>query len=357
MNFAARSMISADKLLGWDKLVFVLLAFVCAAAVALATTPLAKRLAVKLGIIDVPKDARRMHKDSVPMLGGLAIYLGTVVAALIFLNFDTTLVAGFAGATIIFVLGVFDDRFDIPAWIKLVVQLVAASIPVIFGLRIEFVALADSKIYLEWLAVPITVLWIVGITNAVNFIDGLDGLACGVSLISAASLCFLAVFLGRDDSAVITAAVAGACLGFLPYNRHPAKIFMGDCGATFLGYLMAFVSVYGLFKTSAFISLAGPVIIMALPIFDALWAIVRRVAKGQSPMTADRGHLHHRLIDSGVSHKVAVRIVHIICIMFSLLAIVFAFFGVLYTLILAAALAAVSVIAVKLHKKEKNEKQ
>lgn len=357
MNFAAKSMISADKLLGWDKLAFVLLAFACAAVIAFAATPLAKKIAYKLRIIDVPKDERRMHKDSVPMLGGLALYLGTLIAAALFLEFDITLVAGFIGATLIFILGVLDDKYDIPAWIKLIVQIAAAAIPVACGLRIDFVAPTGDKMYLGWLAIPITVLWIVGITNAVNFIDGLDGLACGVSLISSASLCFLAVFLGRADSAIITAAVAGSCLGFLPYNRHPAKIFMGDCGATFLGYVLAFVSVYGLFKTSAFISLAGPVIIMALPIFDTLWAIIRRVSKGRSPMTADRGHLHHRLIDKGLSHKVAVRTVHIICIMFSLLAIVFAFFGVVYTLILAAVLAAASALVIRLHKKERNEKQ
>ncbi len=353
------SRVHAEKFLNSGDLLFVLLALAISAAAAVLITPLAKRLAVRLGIIDVPKDARRMHSESVPMFGGFAIVCAFLLGALPFLEYDITLVAGITGALIMAVLGAFDDKYDIPAWIKLIIQLAAAAIPVIAGLRIEFVAIADSKLYLQWLAIPITILWIVGLTNAVNFIDGLDGLAAGASGISSVSLCLLAIFLGRADSAVLTAAVAGACFGFLPYNRHPAKIFMGDMGATFLGYIMAFISVYGLFKTSAFISFAGPVVIMALPIFDTLWAIVRRVLKGQSPMTADRGHIHHWLVDHGLSQRVAVRVVYMICIMCSAVAIVLAFFGALWAMLLAAVCIAAAILVarsvIKTYKRGKNE--
>ncbi len=336
-----------DKLLDAKGILFACLALLISAVLAYLLTPLSKKLAYKLKIVDVPKDSRRMHTDSIPLFGGSAIIVAFFAAVLPFLELDKTVIAGLVGALIIGVMGAVDDKYDLPAWFKLIIQLFAAAVPVIAGLRIDFVALADSKLYLEWLSIPITILWIVGLTNAVNFIDGLDGLAAGASGISSLFLCFLAIFLGRGESAVMTAAIAGACFGFLPYNRHPAKIFMGDMGATFLGYILAFISVYGLFKTSAFISFAGPVIIMALPIFDTLWAIVRRLAKGQSPMQADRGHLHHWLIDHGLSQRVAVRIVYMICLMCSILAVVLAFFGIGPTLILLAVFAVIAVFTAK----------
>ena len=208
------------------------------------------------------------------------------------------------------------------ASIKLVVQIVAALIPVLYGgLRIETLSnfnffSAEPYSYLGILSIPITVIWIVGLTNAVNFIDGLDGLAAGVSSISAITMLVISCILGDPVVAVVIAALAGAIIGFLPYNFNPAKIFMGDTGSNFLGFILATLSIQGLFKFYAVVSFAVPFLILGLPLFDMLSSIIRRVAKGQSPMAPDRGHIHHRLIDMGLSQKQAVAVLYgITCIL------------------------------------------
>ena len=200
---------------------------------------------------------------------------------------------------------------------------------------------------LGWLSYPITIIWIVAITNAVNFIDGLDGLAVGVSAISTASLIVIALLVAETNIAVILCALFGACLGFIPYNRNPAKIFMGDTGSTFLGYILACLSVQGLFKMYAIISFAVPFLILGLPIFDICFAFLRRIAKGQSPMTADRGHVHHRLIDMGFSQKQAVAISYMLTAILGLAAVLLTSSGELKALILIAAVLVVGAIGVK----------
>ena len=231
-------------------------------------------------------------------------------------------------------------------------QIVAALIAVHAGCRIYILSninifSSDPFWILGWLSIPISVFWIVGITNAVNLIDGLDGLACGVSTISSMTLLVIALTVSEPDVAVLTAALAGACIGFLPYNLNPAKIFMGDTGSTFLGFILATVSIQGLFKFYTIISFAVPFLMLGLPIFDTSYAILRRLAKGQSPMTPDRGHIHHRLIDMGLNQKQAVATLYVISAILGLSAVVLTTSGEGRAMLLFLVLCIVAVVAAR----------
>lgn len=307
----------------------IIAAFAIAAVLSYFFTPPVKNFAHKVGAIDVPKDARRMHKKPIPRLGGLAIYGGFLCSILIFGQLDETMLCVLLGAAIIVALGIFDDVLALGAKLKFVVQIVAAAIPVCIGdlqigLFTNLNPLSDTPfVHLGILAVPATIIWIVGITNAVNLIDGLDGLAVGVSSIAAITMLAVALLTGNMPIAITMAALAGACIGFMPYNLNPAKIFMGDTGSTFLGYMLATVSIMGLFKFYAVISFAVPFLILGLPIFDTANAIIRRVAAGRSPMSPDRGHVHHKLIDMGFNQKQSVRILYAVCAILGTSAIMF----------------------------------
>ena len=306
----------------------IIAAFAVAAVLSYFFTPPVKNFAHKVGAIDVPKDARRMHKKPIPRLGGLAIYGGFLCSILIFGQLDETMLCVLLGAAIIVALGIFDDVLALGAKLKFVVQIVAAAIPVCIGdlqigLFTNLNPLSDTPfVHLGILAVPATIIWIVGITNAVNLIDGLDGLAVGVSSIAAITMLAVALLTGNMPIAITMAALAGACIVFMPYNLNPAKIFMGDTGSTFLGYMLATVSIMGLFKFYAVISFAVPFLILGLPIFDTANAIIRRVAAGRSPMSPDRGHVHHKLIDMGFNQKQAVAILYAISATLGLTAVV-----------------------------------
>jgi len=331
---------------------YVLLALVIAAVVSCASTPLVKVLSVKVGAVDVPKDARRMHDHPIPRMGGLAIFFGFVAAILLMVQLDTAKKGMLLGAVIIVVLGIFDDIYALPAKPKFLIQIAAALIAVIAGNRIEVLSnpniFSDNPVWkLGALSIPITVIWIVAITNAVNLIDGLDGLACGVSTISAATMLVIALRFCEVDVAVMMAALAGACIGFLPYNFNPAKIFMGDTGATFLGFVMATVSVNGMFKQYTIISFVVPFLVLGLPIFDVCFAVVRRLSHGQNPMKPDRGHVHHRLIDMGFSQKQAVGVLYVISAILGLSAVVLTAGGAEKAMIFLLAMAAAAVIAWK----------
>ena len=308
-------------------------ALVAALLVALITTPIVKSLAQKWGAVDVPKDGRRMHDHPIPRMGGLAIFLGFLLSVILFLPFlgdmgiSPQIRGMLLGAVIIVVLGILDDIYALPALPKLIVQIVAAVIAVGCGNLITVISnpnVFSSELYWElgWLSYPVTVVWIVGVTNAVNLIDGLDGLACGVSTISSMTMLVIALAMAEPEVAVLMAALAGACLGFLPYNMNPAKIFMGDTGSTFLGYVLGVVSIQGLFKYYMLISFVVPFLLLGLPIFDTCFAFIRRIAHGQSPMHADRSHIHHRLIDMGLSQKQAVAVLYIIAAILGLSAVV-----------------------------------
>ena len=324
----------------------IIAAFAVAAVLSYFFTPPVKNFAHKVGAIDVPKDARRMHKKPIPRLGGLAIYGGFLCSILIFGQLDETMLCVLLGAAIIVALGIFDDVLALGAKLKFVVQIVAAAIPVCIGnlqigLFTNLNPLSDTPfVHLGILAVPVTIIWIVGITNAVNLIDGLYGLAVGVSSIAAITMLAVALLTGNMPIAITMAALAGACIGFMPYNLNPAKIFMGDTGSTFLGYMLATVSIMGLFKFYAVISFAVPFLILGLPIFDTANAIIRRVAAGRSPMSPDRGHVHHKLIDMGFNQKQAVAILYAISATLGLTAVVLTSSGEVKAIVLLLAVLA-----------------
>ena len=338
----------------------MLLAMLVAAAVSFASTPMVKTLACKVGAIDVPKDNRRMHKVPIPRMGGLAIFLAFLLSVLVFADIDRQMQGILLGSIMIVILGVLDDIMALKALPKLFVQIAAAGVAVWHGCTIQFVSNPNvfseaTYLNLGWLSIPVTIIWIVAITNAVNFIDGLDGLAAGCSLITFVALLPLTLLVGgvalmvkEVNIAIILCALFGACLGFIPYNMNPAKIFMGDTGSTFLGYILATLSITGLFKMYAIISFAVPFLILGIPIFDISFAFLRRIAHGQNPMKADRGHFHHRLIDMGFSQKQAVAIAYMLTGILGLAAVLLTSSGELKALILIAAIFIVSAIGFKL---------
>ncbi len=318
-------------------------------AISFAATPIVKSFAQKVGAIDVPRDARRVHDHPIPRMGGMAIFLGFLISVLLFVDISRPVRGILLGAVLIVACGAIDDVVSLNAWIKLAVQVAAAIVAVAHGVVIEVfrnpnIFSENEALVLGALAVPVTVIWIVGITNSVNLIDGLDGLAVGVSTIASTTMFVVALLVSEGNVAVILAALMGACLGFMPYNLNPAKIFMGDAGSLLLGYVLSTVSVVGMFKFYAIVTFVVPILALALPLFDTLCAIIRRLLRGQSPMHPDRGHLHHRLIDMGLSQKQAVAVLYSISAVLGLCAVVLATSGtVRICLLVVAVLAAVAV--------------
>lgn len=330
-------------------------ALLVAGVLSFLATPMVKHLAEKVGAMDVPRDSRRMHDHPIPRMGGLAIFIGFLLSSLIFSRgLDQGQQSILLGSIVIVILGVFDDKRPLRAKVKLVVQVLAASIVVFYGdLRIDRITNPfGSSLYSYWdfgvFSYPLTILWIVAITNAVNFIDGLDGLACGVSCITSLNLLVIALLVSDAKVAIIMAALTGACLGFVPYNFNPAKIFMGDTGSTFLGFMLATVSIQGLFKAYTAISFIVPFLLLGLPIFDICFAVIRRVASGRSPMEADRGHFHHRLIDMGFSQKQSVAIAYVLTGILGLAAVLLTVSGAMKALIMLGAIVVVGAIGMRI---------
>ena len=277
----------------------VLLALGIAALIAFGSTPIVKTFAQRVGAMDVPDFKRHIHSHPTPRMGGMAIFLGFLISVLLFVDISRPVQGILIGAVIIVATGVIDDIVEMKYYVKFAAQVLAAIIAVLHGVTIEGlmnpnVFSHEETLVIGYLSIPVTILWIVGITNAVNLIDGLDGLACGVSAISSVTMLVVALLVSEPNVALILAALAGGCLGFIPYNMNPAKIFMGDTGALLLGYVLATVSILGLFKFYAVMTFIVPILALALPLFDTLFAIIRRLVHGQNPMTPDRGHLHHR---------------------------------------------------------------
>lgn len=293
------------------------LAFVFALLVALSLTPIVRRLALRVGAVDQPV-ARSVHTEPKPFLGGVAIYAAFSLTILLTVGLESRSIQGLlVGGALIVLLGVIDDFYRLSAKVKFFGQVIAAAVLVVgFGVQIRFIAnpFADAAFFAErfiffdrpWVAAAITIFWIVAVTNIVNLIDGLDGLAAGISSIAAVTILLVALRMEQPQAALLAAALAGAAIGFLRYNFNPAKIFMGDAGAMFLGYALAAVSVLGLLKTAAAAGLLVPVLALGLPILDTALAIVRRVLTGRSIGLADKEHLHHRLLQRGLSHRGAV---------------------------------------------------
>lgn len=294
-------------------LIYGFVAVVCAALLAFTMTPIVRVLAFKIGAVDVPNDDRRMHTKPIPRIGGLSIFLAFVITTIAFCRVNSTVLTIWFGGLVLVCMGVLDDVFRLGAWIKLIIQIAVAFIAIYQGVTIEYINFFGTYVNLGIWSIPITVLWIVGLTNAINIIDGLDGLACGVSIICSLSLFCVALISNRPSGALLTAVLIGSCVGFFPFNHHPAKIFMGDAGALFLGFTLSILSIEGIFKTQMVLSFVIPLSIFGLPLFDTAFAIIRRISKGESPFAADGEHIHHKLMKMGFGQKQSVRILYAVC--------------------------------------------
>lgn len=299
---------------------------------AILITPLVKRLAFRIGAVDAP-NYRKVHSRIMPRLGGLAIFIAFIIGLAILRpvpevqpgeNPFLIPLAIVLGATVIVITGIIDDMREISAKAKMLGQLAAGCIIVfVGGIQIEMINLPfGGSLDFGFLSIPFTILWIVGITNAINLIDGLDGLAAGVSTIALITLACMALIMGNVFVLATAAILACSTLGFLFYNFHPAKIFMGDTGALFLGFMIAVLSLLG-FKGFTIVSFIIPVIMLGVPISDTFFAIVRRLRNGQKWSDPDKSHLHHRLIDMGFSHRNTVLIIYGIAALFGIAAIIF----------------------------------
>jgi len=310
-----------------------LLAFFLATTVAALLTPMVRRLALAVGAVDDPT-ARRVHTRRIPRLGGMAIVLGFFVPLVALYALDTQgahilfsqprVVGGLVvGSLIMAGLGLYDDIIGVGAKWKLALQITAAVLAYASGLRIDMVVLPWFGVFsLGWMALPVTIVWFCGIVNALNLIDGLDGLAGGVAFFACLTNVTVAFMGGNVSIALLSVALGGAILGFLFYNFNPAKIFMGDSGSMFLGFALAAISLLGAGtqKTPTLIAIVVPLIAMGLPIMDMLFAIARRFVMRRSIFVADRGHIHHRLLDIGLTHRRAVLVLYGISFAFTVIA-------------------------------------
>ena len=288
--------------------------------IALAATPLAIKLAPRIGAMDIPKDKRRMHSKPMPRFGGLAIFLACEAGIAIFLHKDPKALVILLGGLLM---------KGIPARLKFVLQSICAMIIYAGGIKIDFIK--NPATYFSgvdeyiWFPGPvsfvITVIWVVGLTNTVNLIDGLDGLAAGVSCIASACIAYSAFLSGQYTVALAMLAVTGSTLGFLPFNFHPAKIFMGDSGSLYLGFMIAVISIFGSTKGATLIATIVPFLVLGLPIFDTAFAIIRRWVNGCPIMTADKGHLHHRIMNTGIGQRRTVLIMYCISAIMGMVAV------------------------------------
>jgi UDP-GlcNAc:undecaprenyl-phosphate/decaprenyl-phosphate GlcNAc-1-phosphate transferase len=286
-------------------------------------TPIVKKLAFKIGATDKPNQ-RKVHSRIMPRLGGLAIFLSFLIGILIYKPMGEYHLPIVIGGIIIILTGMLDDVMEISPKVKLAGQIAAAAVIVIYGgLQVEFIKLPFGGIIdFGYLDIPLTMIWIIGITNAINLIDGLDGLAGGVSSIALLSIAGMSVVMGNSYVTVMALIVAASTIGFLFYNFHPAKIFMGDTGALFLGYIISVLSLLG-YKNVTFISLVIPVIILGVPISDTFFAIVRRLVNRQPLSAPDKAHLHHCLLKVGFSHRQTVLLIYAMAAIFGLVAFIF----------------------------------
>lgn len=292
----------------------LVISFFVALALSYIFTPYAKKLAYKVGAIDVPTDNRRVHTTPTPRMGGLAIFLAFTITTLFMAELDRTLIGILIGATIITIMGMVDDVKPISAKYKLLIQFVAAMIVIYSGVRIEYMSIPfiGGIDIIPEISVLITLFWIIGITNTVNLIDGLDGLAAGVSVIASLTLAYVAYTHNQPAVAMLLIILAGGAIGFLPYNFNPAQIFMGDTGSLLIGFLLAAVSVEGVIKSATTIAFAIPVLALGVPVLDTAFAITRRLVNKRPIMEADKGHLHHRLLEQGLSQRQTVLVLYFI---------------------------------------------
>lgn len=288
-----------------------ILPFIIGLVVTFIATPIVKRLAIRIGAIDRPNE-RKVHATLMPRLGGLAIYIGVVASVWWMVDDYKEILAIMIAATVVLITGIIDDRIELRPLVKLMGQLLAAVIVVYFGMQMEFIHLPFSgadTFNFGILSIPISILWIVGVTNSINLMDGLDGLASGVTAIATATMLILAIMMGNVPVIILASALLGSLIAFLFFNFHPARIFMGDSGSLFLGFMMAVLSLLG-FKQATFASLILPILVLGVPLSDTLFAILRRVANNRPISSPDKQHLHHCLLNLGLSHRKTVLIIY-----------------------------------------------
>lgn len=298
------------------------IAFLVSLVTVLVITPLVIKFAIKIGAIDKPNH-RKVHKNVMPRLGGLAIFIGVVAGYFAGGLYDQKVTAISIGALLIVAIGILDDKYELSAKVKFAGQLVVAGLIVASGLTIDLLSIPYiGNFELGMWSYPITVFWIVAITNAINLIDGLDGLSAGISAIGIATIAIMAGLNGKMLILMISVILLGSIIGFLFYNFHPAKIFMGDTGALFLGYSISILSLLGLYKSVTLFSFLVPIIILGVPVFDTTFAIIRRIVNKKPISAPDKSHLHHRLLALGFSHRNTVLAIYAFGIMFSISAVI-----------------------------------
>ncbi|HQD74071.1 MAG TPA: MraY family glycosyltransferase [Bacillota bacterium] len=324
------------------------LSFLISFVLALTLTPLVRKMASKMDAMCYPSE-RSVHKKPIPYLGGVAIYISSVAAILLIGPQDkSTQQAIIWGGLIILIIGIIDDLYSLKPWQKILGQVASAVCVVALGVDVTFIKdpFTGSIRFLGVLAVPLTILWIVCFENVINLSDGLDGLAAGISGITALVTVFASAKAGRPAVSLAAAALAGSVFGFLPYNFHPASIFMGDAGAMYLGLVLGVISVQGLVKSTVALAVLAPILALLVPISDAAFAIVRRRASGKSISSADRDHIHHRLLDLGLDHRQAVITIYVVSGGFGLLGVLSAFLPVSSSTVIAGlAVAGLFVVA------------
>jgi len=287
-----------------------ILIFVSSLIISYLLTPLVKNAANFINGFDHPSK-RRINTRPIANTGGIAIFSAFMISYFLFNDHSLSTYGIMFGATFIFILGLIDDIFEISPLVKLMGQIGAASILIYYGVQINFITNPlGGMIYLGYFSFPVTILWVVGIINTVNLIDGLDGLAAGISIIATMTLFAVAMQEYRLIPAVLAIALAGSLSGFLKYNFHPAEIFMGDSGSMFIGFILAAISATGALKSAAAVTIVVPILALGVPIFDTIFAIIRRVYHNKPIGEADQGHIHHRLMALGWSHRQAVIIVY-----------------------------------------------
>ncbi len=302
----------------------ILLPLCIAALITIALSPLVRRMVISLGVMDIP-DERKVHREAMPLMGGLAIYFGFWITVSLTQPLTGEILAFFIGSALVLIAGIWDDWKNMRPLLKYAFQLAAACVVVFFGgVRITFVTslFGANPMEIGWLAIPLTILWITGLTNAVNFVDGLDGLAAGISGIAAVTIGIISMMEGFYEIGVLALILGVSAIAFLRVNFHPAKIFMGDTGALFLGFSLSVLSVLGLTKMATTVSIFLPVLVMGVPIFDMSLAIIRRLINKKPFFLPDKDHLHHRLLAMGLSHKKAVLVVYGVCALLGVSAII-----------------------------------
>lgn len=305
------------------------LAAILSFAIVFISVPPLRKLALHLGFVDQPNN-RKIHNKPIPLMGGAAIFVGCIVTMFIFIGFTALTWTILAGGLMLVCIGLLDDASkskgrDFPVWPRVVLYLAIASIPTLFKIKIAGITNPFTSVYFmfpDWFSWLMTMLWVFALINMINFIDGVDGLAAGVSTLSSLTLLIAALIRGQADTALLAVIIAGVCIGFLVHNFYPARIFMGDAGATFLGYTLAVIAIDGTFKRATFISVLVPLLALGLPILDMVYVMLRRLVSGKGLHQADKLHTHHTLMKWGLNQVQTVSFMYLIAALFALLSII-----------------------------------